>query len=48
MNKPLPTKSLEEVAMMLILRPARTEAGKVVHAAVLSRVEAAIAANKGV
>lgn len=42
-NKPAATKSLEEVAMILITRPAKTEAGRKVQAAVLARVEIALA-----
>jgi hypothetical protein len=39
-------KSNEEIAMLLIMRPARTEAGKRVHAALLARIEAVIAGGK--
>ncbi len=39
-------KSNEEIAMILMLRPARTAEGKRVQAAVLARVEARIAAER--
>lgn len=39
-------KSLEQIAMLLIARPARTSAGKVVHSALLARIEALIASGK--
>lgn len=43
MTNTTPTKPLSEVAMLLILRPARTERGRKVQAAVLARVEIALA-----
>lgn len=36
-------KPLDHVALLLTLKPARTAAGKKVHAAVLARVEIAMA-----
>jgi hypothetical protein len=45
MRNPLPTKSNEEIALLLITRPARTEQGRKVQAAVLARVEIAMAIN---
>ncbi len=43
MQKPLPTKSLEEIALLLTLRPGRTAEGRKVSAAVLARVEITMA-----
>jgi len=38
-------KPLDQVALLLTLKPARTERGRQVHAAVLARVEIAMAIN---
>lgn len=43
MTKPAYYKSNEEIALLLTLRPGRTEAGRKVSAAVLARVEITIA-----
>lgn len=39
-------KTSEEIAMLLMTRPARTEAGRKVHAKVLAAIEADIAMVK--
>lgn len=41
-------KPLEEIALLLTLRPGRTDAGREVSAKVLARIEAALAAGKKV
>jgi hypothetical protein len=43
MNKPVPTKSLETIAMILMTRPAKTEAGRAVQTKLLARIERDIA-----
>lgn len=40
MTNTLPRKTLPEIALLLTMRPARTEAGRKVHAKVLAAVEA--------
>ncbi len=42
-NRPSYYKSNEEIALLLTLRPGRTEKGRAVSAAVVARVEIAIA-----
>ena len=46
MLRPVPRKSLEEIALILMMRPARTDEGRRVHSAVLARVEHAMNAHR--